>query len=156
MGLTLIKSGIFPNPDADQGEHTFTYALFPHQGDFRKGGVVREAYDLNCPMTWEKMQGVYEDSFSILQIAEENIMADTVKAAEDGNGIIVRFYETWGMRTKAHVIFPLVPDAQVVACDCVENISEAENAGLIRVEDGWSFIMKPYEIKTLRITTDKK
>ena len=80
MGLTLIKSGIFPNPDADQGQHEFTYALFPHQGDFRKGGVVREAYDLNCPMAWEKVQGIYEDSFSMLQIAEENVMADTVKA----------------------------------------------------------------------------
>lgn len=31
MGLTLIKSGIFPNPDADQGQHEFTYALFPHR-----------------------------------------------------------------------------------------------------------------------------
>ena len=52
--------------------------------------MVREAYDLNCPMAWEKVQGIYEGSFSMLQIAEENVMADTVKAAEDGNGIIVR------------------------------------------------------------------
>ena len=44
-----------------------------------------------------------------LQIAEENVMADTVKAAEDGNGIIVRIYETWGMRTKVHVNCPLAP-----------------------------------------------
>lgn len=58
-------------------------------------------------MAWEKVQGIYEDSFSMLQIAEENVMADTVKAAEDGNGIIVRIYETWGMRTKVHVNFPL-------------------------------------------------
>lgn len=48
-------------------------------------------------------------------------MADTVKAAEDGNGIIVRIYETWGMRTKVHVNFPLAPDAQVTVCDCMEN-----------------------------------
>ena len=27
MGLTLTKSGTFPNPDADQGQHEFTYAL---------------------------------------------------------------------------------------------------------------------------------
>ena len=156
MGLTLIKSGIFPNPDADQGQHEFTYALFPHQGDFRKGSVVREAYDLNCPMAWEKVQGIYEDSFSMLQIAEENVMADTVKAAEDGNGIIVRIYETWGMRTKVHVNFPLAPDAQVTVCDCMENFSGVENADMTRVQDGWSFTMKPYEIKTLRIVNEKK
>lgn len=156
MGLTLIKSGIFPNPDADQGQHEFTYALFPHQGDFRKGSVVREAYDLNCPMAWEKVQGIYEDSFSMLQIAEENVMSDTVKAAEDGNGIIVRIYETWGMRTKVHVNFPLAPDAQVTVCDCMENFSGVENADMTRVQDGWSFTMKPYEIKTLRIVNEKK
>ena len=156
MGLTLIKSGIFPNPDADQGQHEFTYALFPHQGDFRKGSVVREAYDLNCPMAWEKVQGIYEDSFSMLQIAEENVMADTVKAAEDGNGIIVRIYETWGMRTKVHVNFPLAPDAQVTVCDCMENFSGVENADMTRAQDGWSFTMKPYEIKTLRIVNEKK
>ena len=83
-------------------------------------------------------------------------MADTVKAAEDGNGIIVRLYETWGMRTKVHVNFPLAPDAQVTACDCMENFSGVENADLTRAQDGWSFTMKPYEIKTLRIVNEKK
>ena len=31
IGLTLIKSGIEPNPVTDQEVHTFTYALYPHQ-----------------------------------------------------------------------------------------------------------------------------
>ena len=39
----------FPDPQADQGLHEFTYSLYPHRGDFRRGGVIREAYDLNCP-----------------------------------------------------------------------------------------------------------
>ncbi len=65
----------------------------------------------------------------MLQIAEENVMADTVKAAEDGNGIIVRIYETWGMRTKVHVNFPLAPDAQVTVCDCMENFSGGGECG---------------------------
>ena len=30
MALTLIKSGIEPNPVADQEEHYFTYAIYPH------------------------------------------------------------------------------------------------------------------------------
>ena len=44
MRLTLIKSGIYPNPNADQGLHEFTYSLFPHEGDYRKGiGYIMSA-----------------------------------------------------------------------------------------------------------------
>ncbi len=49
MRLTLIKSGIEPDPQADQGRHVFTYSLLPHAGDWRQGGVAREAYALNYP-----------------------------------------------------------------------------------------------------------
>lgn len=36
MALTLIKSGIEPNPVADQEEHYFTYAIYPHAENGRK------------------------------------------------------------------------------------------------------------------------
>ncbi len=49
MRLTLIKSGIDPDPNADQGHHVFTYSLLPHAGGWREAGVVREAYALNDP-----------------------------------------------------------------------------------------------------------
>ena len=55
-----------------------------------------------------------------------------------------------------HVNFPLAPDAQVTVCDCMENFSGVENADMTRAQDGWSFTMKPYEIKTLRIVNEKK
>lgn len=38
----------------------------------------------------------------------------------------------------------------------MENFSGVENADMTRVQDGWSFTMKPYEIKTLRIVNEKK
>ena len=46
--LTLVKSGIEPNPECDQGEHRFTYSLYPHAGDWRCG-TIPEAYCLNQP-----------------------------------------------------------------------------------------------------------
>jgi alpha-mannosidase len=49
MRLTLIKSGIDPDPEADQGRHVFTYSLLPHAGGWREAGVTREAYALNDP-----------------------------------------------------------------------------------------------------------
>ena len=49
IGLTLIKSGIEPNPVTDQEQHVFTYALLPHQEGWQAGGTVRQAYFLNQP-----------------------------------------------------------------------------------------------------------
>lgn len=145
--LTLLKSGIFPNPDADQGEHTFTYSLYPHEGDFRAGGVVREAYDLNCPMQATSVSGNQPVSYSFLSIEEENVLADTVKYAEDGDGIIVRMYETYGKRTRAHVNFAKTGAAAFVECTCLEEEKEAlshENGTLV-------ITLKPYEIKTIKL-----
>jgi len=145
--LTLIKSGIFPYPDADQGEHIFTYSLYPHSGDFRKGGVVQEAYDLNCPLEGTVVKGTGADSCSILEIEEENILADTVKLSEDGDGIIIRFYETYGKRTRAHVKLPAAGDASFLECTCMEeekNLLEEKN-GVLEI------LFKPYEIKTIKI-----
>ena len=49
IGLTLIKCGVEPNPNADVEVHTFTYALMPHAGSWKTAGTVAEAYKLNQP-----------------------------------------------------------------------------------------------------------
>ena len=38
MGLTLIKSGTYPNENADIGIHEFTYSIYPHKDGGRKQG----------------------------------------------------------------------------------------------------------------------
>lgn len=145
--LTLLKSGVFPNPDADQGEHTFTYSLLPHEGDFRTGKVVQEAYDLNCPLVGTPVEGSGLQSYSFLEIKEENILSDTVKLSEDGTGIVVRFYETYGKRTNAHVTFSGTEGARYVECNCME-----EELGGISAEEGHlTLSFKPYEIKTIKL-----
>ena len=49
MRLTLLKSATSPDPEADQGEHAFTYSLYPHLGDWREG-TVAQAASLNVPL----------------------------------------------------------------------------------------------------------
>lgn len=157
MRLTLLKSGVFPNPAADQGSHEFTYSLFPHKGDFRAGRVIQEAYDLNCPL-----EGVAAEAgshslkqYSLLGIAEENIFADTVKLAEDEDGIIIRLYEAYGMRTKAHVTLPSWQPVTVTECNCMEERSGSVLPGGITGND-LELEFKPYEIKTFRVKEKKQ
>ena len=50
LGLSLLRSPVYPDPFADEGRQSFTYALFPHAGDWLTGGVLAEAEDLNQPL----------------------------------------------------------------------------------------------------------
>ena len=50
MKLSMFKCPTYPDPQADKGDHFFTYSLFPHAGNFRESGTVQLAYELNCPL----------------------------------------------------------------------------------------------------------
>ncbi|HEY9661205.1 MAG TPA: glycoside hydrolase family 38 C-terminal domain-containing protein, partial [Allocoleopsis sp.] len=47
LRLTLLRSSVWPDPGADRGKrHTFTYALYPHQGNWQAAQTVRRGYEL--------------------------------------------------------------------------------------------------------------
>jgi alpha-mannosidase len=147
--MTLIKSGIFPNPDADKEIHKFTYALFPHEGDFRQARVIQEAYDLNCPLyvlESKAEQNRSEQAYSLFTLDSENIFADTVKKAEDNDDIIIRIYEAYGKRTKVKLDYTNMKSREVWECDLMENNEKAMEIEKFSI----AFEIKPYEIKTFR------
>ena len=43
LGLSLLRSPVYPDPLADEGQHSFTYALFPHAGDWLTGRRARRS-----------------------------------------------------------------------------------------------------------------
>ena len=47
LRLSLLRSPTWPDPDADRGHHHFTYALYPHAGDWKQALTVRHGYDFN-------------------------------------------------------------------------------------------------------------
>nr|MCR5154567.1 alpha-mannosidase [Lachnospiraceae bacterium] len=146
MRITLLKSGIFPNPDADKEDHFFTYSLLPHEGGFREGGLVKEGYLLNQPVFEKRTDSVPElTEKSYFTISESNVVAETIKESEDGKGFVVRMYEAHGKRTKAELVVNGF-DGKVWECDLLErNLEEGRNCkGLV------SFEIKPYEIKTFK------
>jgi len=145
MALTLIKSGIEPNPVADQEEHVFTYALYPHAGNWREADTVQEAMKFNQPL-YAVNGGEPGAEASLLSVNKKNVIIETVKEAEDGDGMIIRMYESENARTKAHLSFS-IPVRSVEECSCLE-----EREGDVPVNgDGFDFMIKPYEIKTYRV-----
>ena len=144
MALTLIKSGIEPNPTTDQEEHFFTYALLPHAGDWRNG-TVREAYCLNQPAL-SFHGGKAGSEYSLASVGAPNVVLETIKQAEDGDGWIVRLYECDNARTETFLRWNR-PAVSVEECNCIE-----EKKADASFENGQiHFTILPYEIKTFRI-----
>jgi len=150
MRLTLIKSGIDPDPAADIGLHRFSYALYPHFGDWRIGGTVRMAYEFNYPLMFYPLAGHPQagpdDGYSFVTPSAENLVVETVKKAEDRPGLIVRVYETYNQRGNASLIFA-EKIKKAVTCNGLE-----EEQGPVKFHDHTlEFYIKPFQLRTFYV-----
>lgn len=145
MAITLIKSGIEPNPVTDQEEHYFTYALYPHSENWRAAGTVQAAYKLNQP-AYAVLGGNAGTKTSYIEADKSNIVLETVKQAEDGNGVVVRFYESENAKTKTTIRLP-EGVTRVEECNLIEEFVQE-----IPVQNGTVTVTAaPYEIKSYRL-----
>ena len=146
--LSLLKAAVFPDPIADKGMHTFTYSLYPHAGTLRDGDTLRQAYDLNLPMRAVRPNGdgTLPARFSLLRVSAPNVIAETVKMAEDGEDTVVRMYEAKNMSCRTTVSFGF-PVEKVFVCDLLENPVKE-----LTVRDGAVHLdIRPFEIVTLKV-----
>lgn len=149
LSITLLKAPTYPDPTADKGINTFTYSIFPHKGsDLME--TVKEGYRLNNPVTVTKLKenkkGKALDTFSFASTSSKSAVIDTIKAAEDGNGYIIRLYEAQNMREEAEITFGFNVKA-VYECDCLENNLQKLSAKGKKLK----VKMGNFEIKTLRV-----
>jgi alpha-mannosidase len=154
--LTLLKSAIYPDAHADEGLHRFTYSLLPHVGDWREAQSVRRAYELNAPVVCVAGQRKVPSlppapaggrgSASFLQVESTHVIVETVKPAEDGDGLIVRLYEAHNQRGGGTLTF-VTSILSAHECNLLEEpIGEVSFQGKTL-----SFQVRPFEIKTFRI-----
>ena len=101
LGLTLLRSPVYPDPFADEGRQSFTYALFPHAGDWLTGGVLAEAEDLNQPLLCRPVTAGGPASWTAAAVTGLTLGLSGFKPAEDGDGLILRAYEPAGARGNA-------------------------------------------------------
>ncbi|MFA5863184.1 MAG: glycoside hydrolase family 38 C-terminal domain-containing protein [Phycisphaerae bacterium] len=148
LRLTLLRSTIYPDPKADEGQHEFTYSLLPHRGDWWQGQTVRSALELNVPVRSQvkKMAPTGLPKKSFITLMGLPAVVETFKVAEDGRGYILRIYEPHGSRGTATIKTEL-PIKQVIECNLVE-----EDKGKVISDNGkFDVILKPFSIKTFRL-----
>jgi len=143
IALTLLRSPLAPDMRADKGTQRFTYALFAWNGSLAGSGLVREGYDLNVPVV-SAAGGAGRRS--LVSVDAANVVLETVKAAEagDGDALVLRFYESMRTRTRCTVTVDL-PVARALETDLRERTLRelAVRNGAVTLE------FRPFEIKTL-------
>jgi len=154
MRISLLRGTTMPDPQADFGEHHFVYSLLPHAGRWDEN-TIAAAYTLNDPLIVTDGQGSKEPSVSNLQslvsVDQPNIVIETVKQAEDGNGVIVRLYESQRQRC---------PVTLTTGFDLADawhtNLLEENQTALTLDGNNVTLFVKPYEIVTLRLVSVQK
>ena len=147
MRLSLLKGATMPDPVADQGEHIMTYSLLPHTGDWRNG-VPSAAYDVNDPIILRSVSnaGGDADGHQLVSVDKPNVIIETIKQAEDGNGVIVRLYE--GERSRGKFTINAGFDiAEAHLCNLLE-----ENEEALTVENNSVTLQaRPFMIASVRL-----
>lgn len=154
MRLSLLRAPSWPDAEADRGRHAFTYAVYPHEGDWRGAGTVRKAAELNGPAAVVKAgSGLPTEGgtagpggHSFLGLDSRHVILDAVKPSEDGEDTILRFYESSGGRERVAVEWKQ-PFRRVMLVDALEQEEREIPAA------GGRFVLdfRPYEIKSVKI-----
>ena len=149
MGLSLLKCATEPNPVADIGRHRFTYSLYPHAGPLAASEAVPLSYLLNEPMTAVRLgaqSGPLPERFSLASVDAPNVILETIKEAEDGDGVVMRLYESGNCRTRCTLTLGF---AAASACLC--DLLERDETPLALADGRIPLTLTPYEIVTVRV-----
>jgi alpha-mannosidase len=150
LRITLLRSPTWPDPDADQGEHHFHYALYPHAGTWKDALTVRHGWEYDYPLqavVTTAHPGSLPPEHSFASVSPDNVTLTAVKKAEDTNALIFRVYEWAGKETTAE--FHVPPGA---AGATVTNLMEQPEGGPLQVVgDVVRAPIHPYEILTIRV-----
>ena len=153
LRLSLLRAPTAPDPLCDRGRHRFTYALLPHGADLTP--VIAAGYGLGAPLEvrsdvrtsgQEVGRPARPADHSLVETSDPGFVVETVKAADDGRGVILRGYEALGGRRRVR-LRPGVPCRTAARTDLLERDGEA-----IEVDgDGLALTVRPFELVTLRL-----
>ncbi|MHB2009199.1 MAG: glycosyl hydrolase-related protein, partial [Acidobacteriaceae bacterium] len=151
LRLTLLRSPVSPDPNADRGHHHFSYALYPHAGDWKTALTVRHGYDYNYKLQARQVEahsGTLPLEHSFIAVKGKNVVLTAVKKAEDANGLILRFYEWAGQGGNIRLTLPKGAESATMT-----NLMEKPEGSALAMTnaDQVTVPIHPYEIVTVRI-----
>jgi len=158
VNLSLIRAPRYPDPYADQGEHSLTVSVRPGA---LIGDAVEEGYRTNLPA---RVVSGGHGFAPLVSVSNPAVVVESVKLAGDQSGdVIVRLYESRGARAEADVSLvgadsPNGGDGQsgassVVATDLLERTDTYGVRECGELADGVAHLrLRPFQLVTLRFT----
>jgi alpha-mannosidase len=145
LGISLLRAPIYPDPYADEGEHEFLYAIYPHLTDWRNG-TVREAEDMHSALQVMPASKP-EIRPQLFKFREHPLNLACLKKAEDSDAIILRLYEAHGGRGRT-----IIETALPLQKAAIVNILEDETQELtVEDERRITFDFKPFQVISLKL-----
>ncbi|MBR3864252.1 MAG: alpha-mannosidase [Clostridia bacterium] len=142
ISINLLRSQTYPCVDCDNGEHEFSFAVYPHSGNRYTSDVVVRSVEYNHPLAIVNAN----QTKSLFTLSNNSVLIETVKMSEEGKDIILRLYEINGKHAKTQL-------GVNFACEKVyeTNMLESVIEELICENGLLNLTFKPFEIKTLMI-----
>ncbi|MCL1851260.1 MAG: alpha-mannosidase [Bacteroidetes bacterium] len=154
LRLTLLhtpkteKRYIYQNRQ-DLGKHHFTFSIMGHQGDFAEAGSVRKADAMNNPLFAFNTNAHTGKTkmFSFVKYDVANMEIKAFKKADDGNGYVVRIYETAGQSVNNGEIIFAFPIKKAVETNGIEEeIGAATFSGNKLIVNTTAYKPKTYRV----------
>jgi alpha-mannosidase len=151
LRLSLLRSPVWPDPEADRGLHHFSYWLYPHARSWKSALTVHHGYEANYPlvaMQVEQHEGSLPARHSFISVSPANVILTAVKKAEDSNALLFRVYESAGMRSDVTIQLP----AGAISATATNLMEYPESEDKVTLTSGRaSFAIHPYEIQTILV-----
>jgi alpha-mannosidase len=150
LRLSLLRSPIWPDPDADRGPQHFSFALYPHAGDWKQALTVRHGYEFNYQLSAMQVashSGVMPARHSFVSVSPENVVLTAMKKAEDSDGLVFHLYEWAG---KA-VTIDLVPPPGATGAIKTNLLEQPQGAALAVSGGRIALPVTPYEITAVKV-----
>ncbi|MGH7327282.1 MAG: glycoside hydrolase family 38 C-terminal domain-containing protein, partial [Polyangiaceae bacterium] len=136
LGLSLLRGPVWPDPNADRGEHRFEWALMPLDGNVGIGGLER---------VWREY--AYPARVRLFTCEDPAVLVVACKPADDGDGIVVRVRECDGAERRIRLAFG-GRAREIESCDARERRIEREAA---LEEHAIVARLQPYELRSFRV-----
>ena len=107
LRLTLLRGIEWPDPEADKGQHSFTYVIYPHDKTWQQAQTVLRGYELNVPVQTisasvnnPSNSQCLPKQHSFFNLGAKNLILMALKQTEDAEAWILRCYECQGDRAE--------------------------------------------------------
>ncbi len=153
--LSLLRGPRFPDPQTDQGPHSFTYGLVVGS---EVADAVAAGYAMNLP--WRGVPAGAAAVEPLVSTDSQGALIEAVKLADDRSGdVIVRLYEPLGARAKV-TLSASFPVASVVENNLLEQPYDAGSLSLGSPDasgnPAMTLTLRPFQILTLRLQKGNK